>query len=184
MILLEIFVWILITDLFTGIMHWLEDTYGNPDSKNKWIIDNIVTPNHEHHKYPRKLLQNSFFNRIKLSFQIALSLGVIFYFLGILCWQTIFFLTYAFLTNEIHSWAHRTEKENGKIITLIQKTGLLQSRRHHGFHHSKPYTSNYCILTNYLNPFLEKMKFWRILEYILAMIGIKPTRDNVNRIDY
>jgi ubiquitin-conjugating enzyme E2 variant len=182
MIVLKIFGLILLTDLLTGSVHWWEDAYGNP----KWKIlgKSVVIPNLEHHQYPRKFLKTSMWPRIRLSLFAAFGLGVIAYFLGILIWEVAFVLLYASLANEIHAIAHRTDKENGKLICWIQKTGLIQSRRMHGHHHTSPYDINYCVMTNYLNPVLNKIKFWDGIEYIVGLFGIKPTRGLPSRGGY
>lgn len=182
MIIIEILLCIIVTDILTGTVHWWEDTYGNPDWKH--FGDSIVKPNIEHHKSPRKFLKDTFFQRIKLSAGIAFSIAIILLIIGVLNWQILFCLIYASLANEIHAITHRTDKENGKLIYLIQKTGLIQSRRMHGYHHSAPFDVNYCVLTNYANPILNKIKFWTILEHTIRLFGIKSTRGDINRNGY
>jgi hypothetical protein len=182
MIILQIILCIIITDLLTGTVHWWEDTYGNPDWK--FFGNSIVKPNIEHHKKPRRFLKDTLRQRIQLSALIAIGIGTVIFFLGFLNWQIIFCLVYASFANEIHAITHRTNKENGKLICLIQKTGLIQSRKMHGYHHSAPFDVNYCILTNYLNPILNKIKFWIIIEWIIGVFGIKSTRNNKNRAGY
>ncbi len=182
MILIQVLLCIIITDFLTGAVHWWEDTYGNPDWK--LFGNSIVKPNIDHHKKPRGFLKDTLFQRIRLSAIIALGIGIIIFFLGFLNWQIIFCLTYASFANEIHAIPHRTDKENGRLICIIQKTGLIQSRRMHGFHHSAPFNVNYCVLTNYLNPLLTKINFWVVLERTIDLFGIKSTRENPNRNGY
>ena len=67
---------------------------------------------------------------------------------------------------------------------MIQKTGLIQSRRMHGYHHSAPFDVNYCVLTNYLNPILNKIRFWQFLEWTIGLFGTKSTRGDKNRAGY
>lgn len=179
MIIVNLILLILITDLLTGSVHWWEDAYGNPDWK--YLGKSVVIPNIEHHKNPRGFLKGTFFDRIKLSLIIAIVLGAILYFFNCLNWQVLFCLAYGSLANEIHAITHRTDKENGKFICALQKIGLIQSRRMHGHHHTSPYDVNYCVLTNYLNPLLNKIGFWSKIEKFVSLFGIKPTRGNLNR---
>ena len=174
MIVIKILLLILITDLVTGIGHWWEDAYGDP----RWKVlgKSVVIPNLDHHKRPREFLKSSTWERIRLSFSIAVIIGLAFYFTGLLCWEVIFCLLYGSLANEVHAISHRTNKENGKLICAMQKIGLIQSRRMHGHHHTSPYDVNYSIMTNYLNPFLNKTKFWIGLEYLISLFGINPMR--------
>jgi len=182
MVFLQILGLILLTDLFTGAVHWWEDAYGNPDWK--YLGKSVVLPNMEHHRHPRGFLKGTFWERIRLSFYVALGIGLICWYLNLLNWQLIFSLCYASVANEIHAIAHRTDNENGKFIVFVQKIGMIQSRKMHGLHHSSPYNINYCVLTNYLNPILNKIHFWHVLEKMISILGIRPTRENVNRGGY
>ncbi len=182
MILLKIILIILISDLLTGTLHWLEDAYGNPDSK--WLGKSIVIPNIEHHQYPRKFLKSTFFDRVKISIIIGAVLASVLLFFGILNWEIFSVILFSSMANEIHAMAHRTDKENGRFICFLQKLGLFQSRRMHGIHHSSPYNVNYCIMTNYLNPILNAIKYWEALEFIIRLFGVKPARGNANRNGY
>jgi ubiquitin-conjugating enzyme E2 variant len=176
MIIVKIFGMILLTDFLAGLIHWWEDAYGNP--KWKWFGKAIVIPNIEHHRYPRKFLKGTTIGRIKFSVLFGLFLLIILYpFVGF-SWELIFVLVYGSFGNEIHAITHRTDKENGKIICFIQKSGLLQSRRMHGLHHSSPYDCNYCVMTNYLNPVLTYIRFWERLEIVISWFGITPIRNN------
>lgn len=182
MIALEIFSLILLADFITGGIHWWEDTYGDPSWK--YLGKLIVVPNIEHHQFPRKFLNNSFWGRIRLSFIFGLLLIGVFAIFDAVTWQLILLFAYAALANECHAASHRTDKENGIFIRFIQTIGLIQSRKMHGHHHTAPYSTNYCIQTNYLNPILNTIRFWTILETIIAWFGIKPTRGQENRNGY
>jgi ubiquitin-conjugating enzyme E2 variant len=79
--------------------------------------------------------------------------------------------------NQIHAMAHRTNKENGRLVMFLQKLGIFQGRKMHGWHHRAPYDTNFFILTNYLNPIFNKIKFFERLEWlILKILRIKPLR--------
>ncbi len=181
-LLIELFALILLADFITGGIHWWEDTYGNPDWKYMGKL--IVIPNIEHHQYPRKFLGSSMWERVKLSVFFVILLLIIFIIMNAVSWQLIVLFTYGSLANECHAVSHRTDKENGFVVRMIQKTGLIQSRKMHGLHHTAPYSTNYCIQTNYLNPILNTIRFWATLETIIAWFGIKPTRGQQNRNGY
>ena len=70
--------------------------------------------------------------------------------------------------NEIHKWAHRSRRQNGRLISFFQDVGLLQSAGHHARHHRGSKATHYCVVTNYLNPVLERIRFWAALERILV----------------
>ena len=66
--------------------------------------------------------------------------------------------------------------EKSNFLINIQKTGLLCSHEHHSEHH-RINGVKYCVITEYINYFLDSINFWRILEYIIYVItGITPNR--------
>jgi hypothetical protein len=86
-----------------------------------------------------------------------------------LTWEVCLFAIIIANANQIHKWAHITRYEKKpKIVGYLQKMYLLQRTDHHGQHHRKPNNSHYCTVTNFLNPVLDKLKFWRALEYIFG----------------
>jgi len=175
--IIQVLLLILLSDFITGHIHWWEDAYGNPNWKFLGLGKYVVLPNLEHHKYPRKLCEGSFFDRIKISLITGMFILFIIYLIfHKLNWQTIFVIVYSSLANEFHSMSHKTDKENGKIVCMMQKIGLIQSRKMHGYHHTSPYNINYCVMTNYLNPILNKIKYWEFLEWVISLFGIKAVR--------
>jgi hypothetical protein len=61
---------------------------------------------------------------------------------------------------------------------LAQRVGLLQSPQHHRAHHSGTKDSHYCVMTGLLNPLLERCRFWRALEWLLARFGLEKRDDD------
>ena len=59
---------------------------------------------------------------------------------------------------------------------MLWEVGLFQSPKHHSGHHMKHSAKNYCILTNLLNPILDRLHFWSALENGLTFIGLEPNR--------
>lgn len=178
--IIKVFLLWLIADFITGIIHWWEDTYGNP----AWPVlgKYVVGPNLEHHKNPRSLLQGSYWSRINTSLFTALIVGAILWFAGIHSWSMIVCLLFSSQGNEIHAIAHRTDKENGKFLIFLQKTGLIQKRKTHGWHHKAPYDTNFCVMTEFVNPILNRINFWMKLEWIiLKLFRIKVLRGSAVR---
>jgi len=78
----------------------------------------------------------------------------------------------------VHKWAHRTPAENGRLISLLQRARLVQSPAHHARHHTDPKNSHYCVLTNFLNPLLDGIRLWELLEWlILKVLGVRRRLD-------
>lgn len=171
----QIFLLWLLADFLTGMVHWWQDAYGNP----AWPIlgKYMVEPNLNHHKHPRDLLKGSYWTRIKASFVAAIILIILFYLCGWSSWQMILCLLFSSQGNEIHAMSHRTNKENGKFVIFLQRLGLIQGRKTHGWHHKAPYDTNFCVMTEFLNPVLSKIDLWKKMESFLhKFFGIKPLR--------
>lgn len=171
---------IFIADFISGLVHWWEDTYGDP----KWPIlgKYIVEPNLLHHSKPRAFLQGNYWSRNNTALITAVILIGVPAIFGWFSWFYSAYILLAAQANEIHRKAHQTDAENGPVIMFFQKIGLMQSRKHHGLHHAAPYDCNFCIITNYLNPILEALRFFPILEWILKhLFGISPLRTSDER---
>jgi hypothetical protein len=155
-----------IADFLTGLAHWWEDTYGNPH----WPLlgKYVVQPNLAHHQRPRELAAANYWQLTWVSWAVAASIIVPFW-VVLNFHPTLFIASILIATqaNQVHAWAHRTDRENGRVIRWLQSTGVIQSRRHHGQHHRPPYVGSYCILTDYLNPLLDSIEFWQRLERAL-----------------
>jgi ubiquitin-conjugating enzyme E2 variant len=177
---MKIIIAVLAADMLTGIIHWWEDAYGNPNWK--YIGESVVLPNLEHHKKPRAFLNSNWWNRVNTSLMVAAVLIGLCYVFGIFNYYTVFAVLLASQGNEIHRFSHQTKKENGRLITLLQLCSILQTRRHHAKHHTAPYECNYCVITNYVNPMLEAVHFWTKAEQaIKKLTGIDVLRGSVVR---
>lgn len=161
---------LLLAELLSGIFHWWEDRYGNPD----WPIIGkyIIQPNITHHENPTLFCKNSYWNRNYTTIVPSLIISLICYYFS------LYFLSICFLfvsqSNEIHAWSHI---RCNKFIRFLQRYGIVQSPRQHSIHHKKPYDKYYCVLTNYLNPVLNYVKFWDRLEYCINLFGIRPRKE-------
>jgi ubiquitin-conjugating enzyme E2 variant len=97
---------------------------------------------------------------------------------GSLTWEVWLVLILGVNANQIHKWAHRTRAENGPIIGFLQRIRLIQTPRHHAFHHTGPKNSHYCVLTNFLNPILDGLRLWDGLEWLVyALFGVPRRTD-------
>lgn len=153
-----------IADLISGFVHWLEDRYGDP----KWpIIGHTIRENQQHHFTPRSFLGGTLWTRNREVLAIGAVFLAVFALVGWLNLITISAVLFGICANEVHASAHRSPKENGPLITWLQKTGFMQSHRHHAAHHRHAKDSYYCVLTNHMNPILEKLQVFRGLEWVM-----------------
>lgn len=156
-----IFGW-LMADFLTGIFHWWEDRLGN----EKWFLIGpwIIVPNRLHHKDPLAFISNGFWvrNRAAMTTSALVGAGFVSFF-GWQIWIASMVVGSS-ITNEIHAFAH-SPKLAPKWVKVLQEIGLFQSPKEHSRHHRPPFETHFCVLTNYLNPVLEWINFWRIVEF-------------------
>jgi len=160
----------LLADFIGGLLHWWEERIGKPT--NRWIDKWVLEPNDLHHTDPMDFTKTPFWARNSTTFIAAGVISVIWLWLfgPSVVW---FFATFGgMMMNEVHLWTH---KRQGGWIEVFQKTGVIQSGRSHAVHHKPPQNRNFCILTDWLNPILEKLKFWQRLERALR---IKPRKSS------
>jgi ubiquitin-conjugating enzyme E2 variant len=162
---------VLFADFFSGVLHWAIDSYARTDLPlvGKWIGQ----PNIEHHKWPRAFLLRSWLQSSWDLLLLASTLLVGLHLAAMLTWHACVFALLVCNANEIHKWAHRSRNENGRLITVLQLLKLVQSRRHHARHHTEGNKSHYCVLTDFVNPVVDALRFWRAAEVLVeAVIGL------------
>lgn len=173
--LLQVLAGLLLADFLTGLIHWFEDRYGNP----KWpFIGEAITANHEHHIKPRAFLSGSFWNRNKeVLIGTVIILGL-FAMISAINLMTVSAVLSGFFANEVHGAAHKFPRENTIWVRVLQRLGLMQSFQHHACHHRGRKDCHYCVMTNYVNPVLDAIGFFRGLEWIIRRTtGISPRFD-------
>jgi len=168
---------VVFTDFLSGILHWLEDSYGHPGTP---VLGRYVTQaNIKHHFEPRHFTKSPVWkrNRVTWTMTALLMLGVWYsgHFSPFWAWVGVL----GVLSNEIHCWAHRTPRENGPVVTALQRWHIVQSPRHHAVHHTDPKKECYCVLTDFLNPVLDRIRFFRRTEALIALrTGVHPRKDD------
>ena len=167
-------------DFMSGMVHWAADTYGHDDTP--LLGPSFIRAFRQHHVYPRDICAHNFVSVVGNTCIFAvpvLSLGLLLVWLGPVAWWRAFaFFTIAVMTgvtvatNQFHKWAH--QERVSRFVSWMQQMRLVLSPHHHQLHHSSPFNSNYCITNGWLNPALERIKFFRGLEFALRGIGIRP----------
>lgn len=179
---IKVVVWVVlcvaIADLMVGAVHWAEDSYG----QEHWPVVGplIITPNLLHHAEPRALLANSWWQSADIQIYVGAAVLTVAALCGWWSWQLVLITVLAANGNEVHKWAHRTRAENGRLITWMQEHHLIQGRAHHGRHHGGDRNTHFCTLTCWMNRILERLRFWRGLEWgIRVVTGVTPRIDPV-----
>jgi hypothetical protein len=170
----NIFIGWLFADLITGLVHWFEDKY--LDESTEIGRDNVL-----HHTDPRAMTKLSYFENIQGSLQAGIPIII---FTAFFQWPLWFYLGFFFAMfgNLVHRWAH--EPRPPAIVKYCQAIGLMTSNRKHMKHHAhagKLITkaqahSTYCAMSDWLNPVLNKIRFWKSLEWCLSRVGLNALR--------
>jgi ubiquitin-conjugating enzyme E2 variant len=163
-----IFACILIADFITGFFHWFEDTWITLETP---LLGKVIgVPNVEHHQNPGLLAKmGTFISRNTVPVILVLiGLGIS-WLLGFFCWQVALVGVLAALGNEVHEWNHSVKPKNW-LVAFIQDSGLVQTKQQHALHHKRPYDRYYCTLTNFTNAVMERIYFWRGLEWFCMKV--------------
>ncbi len=97
-------------------------------------------------------------------------MSMILWLMGLYSWQVIVCLLFCIQGNEVHAMSHRPDKNTGPLVRLLQKTGIFQSKKMHRWHHKAPYETNFCIMSDFVNPILNRIGFWRKLEMLILKV--------------
>jgi plasmanylethanolamine desaturase len=148
-----------VADLASGIVHFLLDNFGSPDTPV--IGQKFVKPFRDHHIDPMAMTQGDF---------IAVNADNVFVCLPVVV-PAFFFLDTSqhpyvgvflvglvagvIMTNQLHKWAHMPTVP--RLVAVAQRHGVVLSKEHHSVHHSGAYDRNYCITWGYLDLVLNRL---------------------------
>jgi ubiquitin-conjugating enzyme E2 variant len=170
---------VLLADFVSGIVHWAEDAYARFKPARKLpLINTIALENELHHRRPREFLARSWWAS---SWDLALIGAAVVWAacaMDRMSAAVLVFVVLAVNANQIHKWTHRNPRENPWWVTRLQRCYVLQTPRHHSRHHQGEKNTHYCVVTNFLNPLLEEVGFWRRLEALVARVirrKVKPS---------
>jgi hypothetical protein len=168
-------------DLVSGLIHWFADTYFSEDTPI--IGRSLVKPFRLHHLYPRDICTHNVVVTLGNSCILAVPvLAICLYLLwllpqsGWLAFKVLFITLLAaatVATNQFHKWAHHENPSS--LIRWLQRKRLVLEPSHHEQHHTAPFNVHYCISNGWLNPFLNRIKFFRRLEAGLSVFGVRPS---------
>ena len=172
----------LLADFLSDLAHWVFDTWGDTDVP---VIGNgIIRGFREHHADPLAITRHDFVEAngatalatiplLALSFALDPArpggrLGLAF---------VIALCAFVVATNQIHLWAHHPRPP--RLISALQRAGLVLSPDEHALHHAAPFDRHYCITTGWSNAPLARLGFFAALERgISAATGAIPRRSD------
>ena len=167
-------------DFVGGLVHWAADTYFSEDTPV--VGPALVKPFRQHHIFPRDICTHTLVSLVGNVCILAVPVLALCLFLlwvsqhGLLAFAilgTTLMVAATVATNVFHKWAHQERPSAG--VRWLQRLRLVLEPRHHQLHHTEPFERHYCITNGWLNPLLNKIRFFRKLEAILRFLGIETT---------
>jgi len=175
---------IVTSDFISGLVHWAADSWGSVDLP---IVGKaFIRPFREHHLDPTSITRHDFIETNGSNFLVCvLPLSYMTYglimsdFYGLTAWFFYLLAVFIAMTNQIHKWSH-TYASLPRWVVVLQTLHIILPRRHHRVHHVSPHETYFCITTGWLNYPLEKVRFWKALEFVLEKLtGNKPRTDDM-----
>jgi hypothetical protein len=174
-------------DFISGLVHWAADTYGSEEMP--WIGPSLVKPFRLHHIYPRDICTHGLVETTGNVCILAVpALSLSFYLMWLMpdsAWLAFSVVCFALMaaatvaTNQFHKWAH--QESPSALARWLQRRRLVLEPQHHKRHHTQPFDCNYCITNGWLNPLLNRLKFFRRLEAVIAWFGVETARTKDER---
>ena len=166
----------LCADLFSGVVHWVADTWFEEDAPLLGPL--LIRPFREHHRDPGAIARHG---PLEVSGNNALVCLPV---LAALCWgpapdagalaavglQSLLLATTAgvLLTNQFHKWAHAERVP--RFAAWLQRRGLILAAESHAEHHRNP-DRRYCVTSGWWNAPLDALGVFPALERLLGSRG-------------
>jgi len=167
-------------DLVSGLVHWTADTWFNESMPV--LGRRFLRPFRVHHVNPDDFLRRDFvdcngdvamLNIPILMAALAMPESAIG---GAASLALATFSTISLPTNQVHQWAHMPSPP--RLVSWLQRRGIILSIEAHGSHHRAPYVANYCIATGWCNRWLTALDFFPTCERVIVrMTGLQPRED-------
>lgn len=160
-------------DFLSGLVHFLCDNLGTPDTPV--LGQKFIKAFREHHDDPVAMTGGDFIEVNADNFFVCLPVLVasvvwldVHHHLHLATYLAIL-MVFVSLTNEVHKWAHMVEVP--PVLQRLQSTPLFLAPENHRRHHTAPYDSYYCITSGVLNPILARTHFWQGLVRVCRRSG-------------
>jgi ubiquitin-conjugating enzyme E2 variant len=169
-------------DLVSGVVHWLADRFGSPDTPV--LGEAFVRPFREHHDHPKEILEHDFveINGNNSLVMLLLLVPAIIILPAQIDGAWIGFASFTasfsaaiFMTNQFHKWAHADNSP--AIVGWLHRQGLVLSPRAHDRHHTAPFETDYCITSGWMNPLLERLNLFARCERLLNRDASAPENE-------
>jgi hypothetical protein len=168
---------LLLVDVLTALLHWTEDTY-------LWygmevpLLREIAAANEMHHWMPRTITYYGYLEQSRVNVAVTLGVLLLAWLCGVSprehpCFYAVA-LVAGCMSNVLHRWQHERDCERPRVVTALQRAGVLVGREAHREHHAaaKPSHSYGTVLAP-LNRLYDAAGLWAALERCAAAAGAR-----------
>lgn len=162
----------LLADFLSGLVHWWEDRHLHEGT----LLRSVYEDNSRHHDDPMSITRISWWGNIGATCMIATPISLSLFIAGA---HSIIYLSVAFagFGNLVHRFSHERRSRLPRVVKLLQWAGIFCSARQHNEHHRRngllvrkdDATWRFCAMTNYLNPILDGVGFWKFLDRLVKL---------------
>jgi plasmanylethanolamine desaturase len=170
----------LAADLVSGLVHWTADTWFSETMP--MLGRGFLRPFRVHHINPADFLNRDIVDCNGDVAMLNLPILVIALTLpntalgGAASVGLLAFAAVSLPTNQVHQWAHMPSPP--RMVSWLQRRGVILSSEAHAQHHEEPYVANYCIATGWCNRWLTTIGFFPACERLVTRTtGLEPRAD-------
>jgi hypothetical protein len=182
-IVLAVVLAFLTADFLSGLVHFLCDNLGTPNTPV--LGQKFIKAFREHHDDPVAMTEGDFIEVNADNFFVCLPVLIpcvvwldVHHHLYLAAYLAIL-MVFVTITNEVHKWAH-VEQVPAFLRRLQASPFVLAPGKHHR-HHTAPYDSYYCITSGVLNPVLARTHFWQGLLRVCKRSSSTAKESSVTR---
>jgi hypothetical protein len=175
LILLAMYV---LADFVSGVVHCAADNFGSPSTPFFGIA--LISPFREHHRDPDGITKHDFLETNGNSCLVCLAPLAIWLAVSLPGWPLVdlglrfavlTFCLFILTTNQFHKWSHTIAPP--AFVRWLQKHSIILNPLVHKVHHTQPFDRYYCITNGWLNPMLDRLKFFEALVHYGHIVGGK-----------
>lgn len=162
-------------DLMSGTAHWFCDTFFEEETP---VIGRIlIQPFRDHHVHPQRITRYRFIEQDTTNFFLMLAPLAVVLWMGaprpgnvaelFWCSGLLGLSTGSFCTNLFHKWAHA--RKPPLPVRWLQRGGLILGPERHRRHH-RDHSRGFCVTSGWMNPLLDRLRFFPRLEILVRFI--------------